>query len=77
MILMIFAITVISAFDLKCPEELERMFRAKFACENSTLVNRYSCLLDQDANVYYESCKDKADYVRPGKYHNNKLKNKK
>ncbi|XP_076072080.1 uncharacterized protein LOC143043786 [Mytilus galloprovincialis] len=66
MILMVLAITVISAFDLKCPEELERTFRAKFVCYNNTLVNRYSCLLDQDANVYNESCTDNADYVRPG-----------
>lgn len=69
MILMVLAITVISAFDLKCPEELERTFRAKFVCYNNTLVNRYSCLLDQDTNVYNESCTDNADYVRPGKYH--------
>lgn len=67
MIFILLTTTVIAAFELKCPDELDRKFRAKHVCYNRTDVDHYSCLLDQDTNVYRESCAVSADYVRPGK----------
>ncbi|CAC5416777.1 unnamed protein product [Mytilus coruscus] len=64
MIFILLTTTVIAAFELKCPDELDRTFRARHVCYNIT--DHYSCLLDQDTNVYKESCADNADYVRPG-----------
>lgn len=65
MIFILLTTTAIAAFELKCPDELDRKFRAKHVC--LTHVDHYSCLLDQDTNVYRESCAVSADYVRPGK----------
>lgn len=67
MIFILLTTTVIAAFELKCPDDLDRTFRTKHVCKNITEVDRYSCLLDQDTNVYTESCANRADYVRPGK----------
>lgn len=67
MIFILLTTTVIAAFELKCPAELDRTFRSRHVCYNITEVDHYSCLLDQDTNVFRESCADSADYVRPGK----------
>lgn len=60
--------TVIKTFDLKCPEDLERIFRGKYFCStNISTEDSYSCLFDQDSNFYKESCNGRPDYVRPGR----------
>lgn len=67
MIFILLTTTIITAFELKCPNELDRKFRARHVCHKITEVDRYSCLLDQDTNIYRELCGNRADYVRPGK----------
>lgn len=60
--------TVIEAFNLQCPENLQRIIRGKYVCSfYVSPKDRYSCLFDQDSNFYRESCKGKLDYVRPGR----------
>lgn len=56
----------ISTYELKCPVESQRHFRLHKVC-NEKSPEHYSCLLDQHSNTYEESCKEPADYVRPGK----------
>lgn len=62
-----FFIYEIVAYELNCPEKLHRQLRVKTVCGENYLGN-YSCLLDQHSNVYKESCRQPADFVRPGKY---------
>lgn len=53
-----------SGFETKCPEPSQWKFRKKI-CDTP---ENYSCLYNIQTGQYEESCSDKIDFVKAGKY---------
>lgn len=57
-------------YKFECPSFLQRKIRATVKCNES---DKYICLFDDNMKYSRESCRNKPEFDKPGKYKQNVL----